>query len=64
MSSYYRHRSKGGILIIPFDPSRGDYAAGSLYFALGMAFQHEVGDWGLCNRHYQGNSTFHSTIVA
>ena len=41
MSSHYRHRSKGGILIIPLNPSRGDHAAGNLHFALGTAFQHE-----------------------
>jgi len=41
MSSHYQHRSKGSILIIPLNPSRGDHAAGNLHFALGKAFQHK-----------------------
>lgn len=73
-SLHYRHRSKGGILIISLNPSRGDHAAGNLWNGL-STWRSEIGNcvidvikatmaqllWvGLTYINY---NTFHSTIV-
>lgn len=73
-SLHYRHRSKGGILTISLNPSKGDHAAGSLWNGL-STWRSEIGNcvidvikatmaqllWvGLTYINY---NTFHSTIV-